>query len=246
MIGIVQHCFLWSVISPWSTINSAPNWSTLDSLTKSCGKHWTVSQYEVQSHVQRTSTHSYTSIFCAPASTQYSSLLMGSKVRASTFCRSFLTTTSWPVLPFRHSRCSRERGGKPWWDYCAAAWYRAGTVTFISHAEKEASLESLCSHQWAQDTKQTTLTRGKEGWNLLTDLDGVQWDVSPVQAVPVIVKVQSHGLPEASQRQGLICACGQVIAMDGVPHSVQDELVTLWKSTGRETQTNHMIQFVLT
>lgn len=47
----------------------------------------------------------YTSIFCAPASTQYSSLLMGSKASASTFCRSFFTTISWPVLPFRHSRC---------------------------------------------------------------------------------------------------------------------------------------------
>lgn len=50
----------------------------------------------------------YTSIFCAPASTQYSSLLTGSKASASTFCRSFFTTISWPVLPFRHSRCRRE------------------------------------------------------------------------------------------------------------------------------------------
>lgn len=69
----------------------------------------------------------------------------------------------------------------------------------------------------------------------LTHLYGVQWDVSPVEAVPVIVKVQSHRLPEASQRQGLVCAGGQVVAMDGVPHGVQDELVTLWNTTGDMT-----------
>lgn len=66
----------------------------------------------------------------------------------------------------------------------------------------------------------------------LTDLYGIQRDVSPVQAVPVIVKVQSHSLPEAGQRQDLVRACGQVIAVDGVPHSIQDKLVTLLKSTG--------------
>lgn len=71
-----------------------------------------------------------------------------------------------------------------------------------------------------------------------TDLYGVQGDVGPVQAVAVIIKVQSHSLPEASQRQSLVSARGQVVAMDGVPHSVQDELITLCKTTGDSLKTN--------
>ena len=67
----------------------------------------------------------------------------------------------------------------------------------------------------------------KQTVDFLTNLYGVQRDVGPVQTVLVIVKVQSHSLPEAGQRQGLVGACGQVVAMDGVPHGVQDELVTL-------------------
>lgn len=55
----------------------------------------------------------------------------------------------------------------------------------------------------------------------------VQWDVSPVEAVPVIVKVQSYSLPKAHQRENLVCAGGQVVAVNGVSHGVQDELVTL-------------------
>lgn len=118
----------------------------------------------------------------------------------------------------------------------------------LTSAQKWAPLVSLRSNQQALlhlclDTEQTTEPLWPEAkeiycWSgrlpveLLTNLYGVQWDVSPVQAVPVIVKVQSHSLPEAGQRQGLVCACGQVVAVDGVPHSVQDELVTLWKSTG--------------
>lgn len=62
----------------------------------------------IRNHINDNVQLFYTSIFCAPASTQYSSLLMGSKASASTFCRSFFTTISWPVLPFRHSRCRRE------------------------------------------------------------------------------------------------------------------------------------------
>lgn len=58
-------------------------------------------------------------------------------------------------------------------------------------------------------------------------LDGVQRDVRPVQAVPVIVKVQCHGFPKANQWQRLVGAGGQVVAVDGVPHSIQDKLITL-------------------
>lgn len=68
----------------------------------------------------------------------------------------------------------------------------------------------------------------------ITDLNRVQRDVGPVQTVLVVVKVQSHGLPETGQRQGLVCACGQVKAMDGVPHGVQDELIALCKNSGHE------------
>lgn len=85
----------------------------------------------------------------------------------------------------------------------------------------------------------------------VTNLYGVQWDVGPVQAVPVVVKVQSHSLPEAGQRQGLVCACGQVVAVDGVPHGVQDELVTLWWSTGdmidgKRHQDTHLADILIT
>ena len=61
------------------------------------------------------------------------------------------------------------------------------------------------------------------------DLDGVQGYVSPVQAVAVVVKVQGHGLTEAGEGQGRVGAGGQVVAVDGAPHGVQDELVALCK-----------------
>lgn len=60
-----------------------------------------------------------------------------------------------------------------------------------------------------------------------TDLYCVQGDVSPVQTVPVIIKVQSHSFPESGQRQSLVRAGGQVVAVDGVSHGVKNELVTL-------------------
>lgn len=65
----------------------------------------------------------------------------------------------------------------------------------------------------------------------------VQWDVSPVEAVPVVVKVQGYSLPEAHQRESLVRAGCQVVAVNGVSHSVQDELITLWNGQGDNSVT---------
>lgn len=61
----------------------------------------------------------------------------------------------------------------------------------------------------------------------MTHLDGVQGQVRPVQAVVLIVKVQGDRGPQPSERQLLRGSRGQVIAVDGLAHGVQDEFVLL-------------------
>ena len=64
-----------------------------------------------------------------------------------------------------------------------------------------------------------------------THLDDVQGQVGPVQAVAVIVEVQGHRWPQPGEGQLLGGPRGQVVAMDGLAHGVQDELILLCTDT---------------
>lgn len=58
-------------------------------------------------------------------------------------------------------------------------------------------------------------------------LDDVQSDISPVEAVVLVVKIQGHSPPEPGQGQLLADPRGQVVAVDGVAGGVENELVLL-------------------
>lgn len=58
-------------------------------------------------------------------------------------------------------------------------------------------------------------------------LDDVQSDISPVEAVVLVVKIQGHSPPEPGQGQLLADPRGQVVAVDGVAGGIENELVLL-------------------
>lgn len=69
--------------------------------------------------------------------------------------------------------------------------------------------------------------KGGDASLLPAHLDDVQSDISPVQAVVLVVKIQGHSPPEPGQGQLLADPRGEVVAVDGVAGGVENELVLL-------------------
>lgn len=68
---------------------------------------------------------------------------------------------------------------------------------------------------------------------LLAHLDNVKGDISPVQAVVLVVEVQGDSSSQPSQGQLLADTRGEVVAVDGVASGVENELILLCKNRER-------------
>lgn len=94
------------------------------------------------------------------------------------------------------------------------------SILYLSRRSRGRQGKKITTEHCSLKPQPQDLTKGSQ-----THLDGVQRQVRPIEAVVLIVKVQGHGCPQPRERKLFCGSRGQVVAVDGFPHGVQDELI---------------------